>query len=412
MLVKCPGCFTTYRVSDRLVTSNKPAFRCSRCKLIFALELKRKGDLAGEEKPSSESIQRSTDSEPDLPFAASQGEAPELKTEDPNHFTQSPNPPETEVQESSIPTSLERIRREPTDSSLTEFTGASLTGSTEPTPTEQPEQQFFPGAETTTEETPAMAEEEPPAEAQIPAEPPPQPWDLEDKRETALAKQRKLAQEILGVQEAKTEAEAEAATDDFSSREERREREVGVHSFQGGGPVSVIPYISLFGLLLLGFSLLTLMHQFQPERLEAYLKPIPWFGPTVLENKHLREGVVVGSLRTSFQRVLGNREVFVITGKIYNRNPVSVGEIRVEGQIHAGEGKEIARQAISVGNPISQKIIRDMTVREIAILQRLRPQKRFEVAPEGSAAFTIVFLKPTKEIKTFSCQVLSAKGIS
>jgi len=412
MLVKCPGCFTTYRVSDRLVTSNKPAFRCSRCKLIFALELKPKGDLAAEEKPASESIQRTTDSEPDLPFAASQGEVTEREVESPNHFTQSPNHPETEDQEPSIPTSLEQIRNEILDAGLGEFTGASTTESTESTPKEQSEQQFLTGPETTPEETPAMAEEEPSAEASLPAEPPPQPWDLENQREAALAMQRKLAQEILGTQGAKTEGEAGAAADDFSSQEERRGREVGVHSFQGGGPGSVIPYISLFGLLLFVFSLLTLMHQTQPKRLEAYLKPIPWLGPTVLRNKHLRQGIVVGSLRTRFQQILGNREVFVITGKIFNRNPMSVGEIRVEGQIHAEKGEEIAKQAISVGNPISQKIIRDMTVREIAILQRLRPQKRFEVAPEGSAAFTIVFLKPTKKIKTFSCRILSAKGIS
>ena len=185
---------------------------------------------------------------------------------------------------------------------------------------------------------------------------------------------------------------------------------MAAHETRTGGPVSVIPYISLFGILLLTFSLLTLIYQAQPARMEAYLRSIPLFGSVIFKNNHLRQGVVLESLRSGFQKILGGRQVFVITGKISNRNPVSVREIRLEGLIHTARGKEIGRQTISVGNPISSKLIRDMTVREIAILQRLKPQKRFEIAPDGSAAFTIVFLKPAKGIKAFSCRVLSTKG--
>jgi len=99
----------------------------------------------------------------------------------------------------------------------------------------------------------------------------------------------------------------------------------------------------------------------------------------------------------------------VISGKIINRSSVSVREIRVEGQIYSAAGERIKSQAISIGNPISTKIIQDMTAREITDLQRMKPLKRFEILPEESAAFTIVFLKPTKNIKSFSCRVLSAK---
>lgn len=415
MLVKCPGCLTTYRVSENLITSNKPAFRCSRCKLIFALELKPKGEPEEASPAFSETIQRSTDSEPDLPFAASRDEATERSTKESDPFTQSRNLPESEGPEPSIPTSLEQIRGIPKDSGPDEFTGDSLTEPSESTPTEQPEQPFYTGPETNREETTSIPEEEPSEAAQGEEQPPMEHLGLEEKEEPPLTVEEgpPPSREFQVTQEEGSEAQSEEALTDFPTQEEREERrkiEVGAHPFGAGGPVSVVPYISLFGLLLLVFSLLTLMHQTQPERLEAYLKPIPWLGPTVLKNKHLRKGLVVGSLRTGYQRVLGNREVFVISGKIFNRNHVSVGEIRVEGEIHTGGGKEIARQAISVGNPISSKIIREMTVREIAILQRLRPQNKFKVAPEGSATFTIVFLKPTKQIKSFSCRVLSAKS--
>jgi predicted Zn finger-like uncharacterized protein len=35
MLVKCPSCATTYKVSDEILTGTTPAFRCSRCKHTF-----------------------------------------------------------------------------------------------------------------------------------------------------------------------------------------------------------------------------------------------------------------------------------------------------------------------------------------------------------------------------------------
>ena len=39
MLVRCPKCRTTYKVSDDLLKGGTPAFRCSRCKHTFESEL-------------------------------------------------------------------------------------------------------------------------------------------------------------------------------------------------------------------------------------------------------------------------------------------------------------------------------------------------------------------------------------
>jgi hypothetical protein len=161
---------------------------------------------------------------------------------------------------------------------------------------------------------------------------------------------------------------------------------------------------------LLIYALLALTHQAQPLTTERLIKAVPWLGPSVLRNDHLRKGVSLQSLRSGFEKILGNREVFVVSGVAVNRNPMSVREVQIEGYVYNAEGREIERQAISIGNALSSKIIRDLTAQEISILQRLSPQKRFEISPQESAAFVIVFLKPTREIKDFSCRVLSAEG--
>ena len=71
MLIQCPNCQTTYKVSDEVLKGTSPAFRCSRCKHTFELE----ANDAPRELPQvtdlseSASGKPSEDAEPSLPFA-------------------------------------------------------------------------------------------------------------------------------------------------------------------------------------------------------------------------------------------------------------------------------------------------------------------------------------------------------
>ncbi len=502
MLVKCPGCYTTYRVGDNLIDSSKPIFRCSRCKLIFALDLKsniadepdnasiqttleKKGEEPSLPFPSSTEAtgkenendvffsrektesapkqpmeSQSSESEPSLnddpfaqgpdPFAPSQESA--LQSQDPHNESQEPPAQDPKALNRSLDFPMEpQDTAAYNDDSLSE-SQESVTQSEETLSVKDeplsPHEFFAQNQETLTQrednhtqdpepeiknEENFVTRAEEPAEQEEPTAVNPMdmdPFGLERespsrrKNSPAQGNEAEIAPQLtksnvreykgktFGVKK-KDLALSPGPGDTGPSPQpyvERRRPPIATQETRMGGLISVIPYISLFGILLLTFSLLTLVYQAQPARLEAYLKSIPWFGPVIFKNSHLRQGIVLESLRSGFQKILGGRQVFVVTGKISNRNPVSVREIRLEGLIHTAAGKQVGRQTISVGNPISSKIIRDMTVREIAILQRLKPQKRFEIAPDGSAAFTIVFLKPAKDIKSFSCRVLTTKG--
>ena len=70
----------------------------------------------------------------------------------------------------------------------------------------------------------------------------------------------------------------------------------------------------------------------------------------------------------------------------------------------------MGRQATFVGNAISARIIEDMSLREISLLQSLKPQSAYHIPPNGSADFTIVFPKPEAAVASFSCRVLAADG--
>ena len=100
----------------------------------------------------------------------------------------------------------------------------------------------------------------------------------------------------------------------------------------------------------------------------------------------------------------------MISGVALNQNPVVVREIQLIGKVYNEGGKEIERQTIWVGNTISPKIIRGMTLEDIPQLQDLKPLKSFEIPPGDSIPFTIVFLKSAKGAKEFTCEVAIAEG--
>ncbi len=177
-------------------------------------------------------------------------------------------------------------------------------------------------------------------------------------------------------------------------------------------PASTVPFLTLFGLLLMLFAFATAFHVAHPKASEEIVRSIPLVGPAVLKNNRLKNGVALQSLRVGHQTIQGNREVLVVTGIAQNQNPVVIREVRVAGQLYNLDGKEIEHQVIWIGNAISSRIIRGMTVQDISDLQRLKPLKNFEIPPGDSIPFTIVFLKSTKEIRHFTCEVLGAEGVA
>ena len=349
MLVQCPSCHTTYRLSDNLITAPNPTFRCSRCKHAFVLGLR-------------------TDA----------GPAPKTTVAPPSHA------PKEEDRELNFPFPP-REAKERTQEDTEESMAPRIAHETSPQPTK----------------------EVPPS---FPVDNRHNDWSLaptspENEEPFTMSKQRQFSQT-----DSPAQRPLEFKPDWRDSVPAQQEsRPVSAAESSEDGPIPTTSCFILCGALLFMFSFLALVHKAQPEIIEGFLKTIPWLSSTVSRNNHLRQGIVLQTLRTRFQRIQGNREVFVVSGVAINRNPAKVREIRVEGHIFGAEGKVLERRITTVGNAVSAKIIRDLTTQEITILQKLTPPKRFELSPEEPTAFVIVFMKSSAQIKSFSCRVLSAE---
>jgi predicted Zn finger-like uncharacterized protein len=342
MLVQCPKCQTTYKVSDDVLSGAAPAFRCSRCRHTFEFESDENREPTSESSQTADAtiVPPSTADELSLPFGATPKTSADFSDLEQEHLS-----PE---------------RR--TNAIATSSAGHDQWGIGR---TAQPQEKPF-----------VLAEPNAPEAEFVPA--------TEVKNDDPLF--HKL---------------------EFDDPEQNATNITAISPYLDRR-ASIKPFVTLFTFLVIGFALLAAIGYARPEAPESVLRKIPLIGAAVLKNNHLKRGILIKSLSTSYQTIQGNREVFLVSGIALNRNPVVVREIQLTGTVYNEAGKEIERQAIWAGNTLSPKIIRGMTLEDIPQLQELKPLKSFELPPGDSIPFTIVFLKSSKNAKEFTCEITTA----
>jgi predicted Zn finger-like uncharacterized protein len=341
MLIQCPKCRTTYKVSDEVLKGAAPVFRCSRCKHTFELDTNDAREISTERPaaPQSQSTPPLADPELNLPFTR--------KAE---------------------PARADRDTQE-----LVDFSAGEK--DTE-------------GREVDSRGHRSLSDDSRQTE---------HPFIISDMNHAISDERMPVGSKNFAVKKEQDKTESSNNILAISPYLEQR--------------ASIVPFVTLCGLLMIGYSVIAVVSHAHPQTSEEVVKKIPLIGASVLKNNHLKEGILIQSLRAGHQTIQGNREIFLITGVAFNQNPVVVRELRLTGKIYNQEGKELERQTIWVGNSISPKIIRGMTTEDIPHLQNLKPLKSFEIPSGDSAAFTIVFLKSTKNAKDFTCEVLTAEGV-
>jgi predicted Zn finger-like uncharacterized protein len=345
MLVQCPNCKTTYKVADEVLKGAAPAFRCSRCRHTFELEAE----------------------EPSPPAAEA------VETQPP-----SVSPPAEEQELSfSFP-------------AKDEIATAAATGESVDIPPRidtPPEEKIEP--EVGAPDDWSLHGDE---QAKAPAE---APFTLPD-IEPSTPAEREIVQRLESAQE-----EAAAGLDEPAPGMPNILPMTSYLDQQA----SIMPYLTLFTLLLIAYGMAAVVTYAHPKSSEEAVKKIPLFGTAVLKNSHLKNGILLQSLRGGYQSIQGNREVFVISGVALNQNPVVIREIQLTGKLHNEAGKELEEQKVWVGNTLSAKILRGMTLEDIPHLQSLKPLKSFEMPPGDAVPFAVVFLKAGRSVKDFTCVV-------
>lgn len=347
MLVQCPNCKTTYKVSDEVLKGVAPAFRCSRCRHTFELEAESPEETLAAADPK-EAEADSPDQELSFSFA--------------------PQAPETKANAAAVIPEESEKPDERTDTPTTPTVDTSM-------------QWSMHGRD-----------------------------DAKDEAPFTLADSKRRPEQHKFIDEPNDfPADDAQLQHQMSDREAESPDNILPISSYMDQQASILPYLTLLVILVIIFSVITVISYAHPKASENLVKNIPLFGTSVLKNSHLKDGILIQSVRGGFQSIQGNREVFVITGVAVNQNPSVVREIQITGKVYNDSGKEVEHQTIWLGNTLSAKIIRDMTTEDIPHLQSLKPLKSFEMPPGDSIPFAIVFLKSTKAANNFTCEVSLAE---
>jgi Protein of unknown function (DUF3426) len=207
------------------------------------------------------------------------------------------------------------------------------------------------------------------------------------------------------------EALAADADDDADEPDERdararprRRRPAAPAPAEAGVTPARFALRSLLGVSLL-YALVSIYLYTNPDAARDALARIPILGGTLAEARVSPASIQLANVRGEYLRVKGDQLVFAVHGTAVNHAPMRVKSVLIEATLH---GVREERQVVFCG--AAPRDIRDLSVREIALLQTLEPPKDWGIAPGDQADFLVAFTAPPKDLREFSAEVLAVQA--
>jgi predicted Zn finger-like uncharacterized protein len=212
------------------------------------------------------------------------------------------------------------------------------------------------------------------------------------KKRRRAAKVRVAPEPEPEVEDDEPEEEDDVADDD--ARPKRPERAPSVARFALRAMLAVT----------MGYAILSIYFYTHPARVGEMLGHLPVIGQQLAEARLNPASIQLTDVRGEYQRVKGDLLVFVVTGVAINNAPVPVSGIQIQGRI---AGTQELRQVVFCG--AAPRDVRDLTAREIDLLQTLTPPKDWMLAPGQSGHFLVAFVTPPVPLKEFSAEVVAVR---
>ena len=160
-------------------------------------------------------------------------------------------------------------------------------------------------------------------------------------------------------------------------------------------------------LVTLGFAVLSVYLYTNPEGVRTAFGGVPLIGARLIETRLHPDAVQLTDVKGGYERVQGDRLVFVITGTAVNNSEVPARSIQIEGRI---AGAQEQRQVVFCG--ATPRDVKELSLREIALLQTLEPPKDWALAPGEQADFLVVFASPPTDLREFGAEVVAVQAPS
>ncbi|HUY26552.1 MAG TPA: zinc-ribbon domain-containing protein [Candidatus Binataceae bacterium] len=412
--IQCTSCHTRYRIDERVLPDDTPTFKCSRCGHVF------NADPAAA-RPNKTSPRQRSGAAPRADGAAGlrQGAIPLSADPEPAGAAVVSEPPTREAPpaepEPAKPSTAELMNRPFSRESVEPDAGENLSfdfsdegslGAPEETAdTSVREADDWQVGETPAEFAPRAAlaidgQSEPAADAAAARGTAP-PFATRTKPgELRIAQPRfaTAAARPARASDAQHAYASDGLPDDVAYVESR-------------GPAhSAGWFIALFFAVAVGFGLASMAICGEPVASARMLSQAPGLGAHFTRPIVPAMLVALHNVRAQYQPIKGGAVALLVSGTAENVGNDPLHEILIAVTLLDGAQRQVGGQTSYCGNGLTEKMVGEMTPREIEFLQRLDPQKNFAVDATHSAQFLMVFINPPRQ--TAALRISVAKAVA
>jgi hypothetical protein len=155
----------------------------------------------------------------------------------------------------------------------------------------------------------------------------------------------------------------------------------------------------------LAYAALSLYLYASPEASRTLFRSVPLIGPLLVERRLNPAVVHLVGVRGEYQRVRGDSLVFVVSGAAVNQSSVPLRGIQVQAFV---SGADTHRQVVFCG--AAPRDVRNLSLREIALLQTIEPPRGWALAPGEQVPFLAVFPATAADLREFGAEVVAVRG--
>ncbi|MGH7949311.1 MAG: zinc-ribbon domain-containing protein [Candidatus Binataceae bacterium] len=394
--VQCTSCHTRYRIDERVLPEDTPTFKCSRCGHVFStdpparkprLRIARRDSKPARDRrqpahrePAAEQAPAEPDPPPASPDAAESASDTTAESD--------PPPPKPDTDELLNRTVDRDSGSAPSGENLTfdfrdEDSEPALGDDSEP---DEPAPDFRREQWQVGDDAAVAPSPSPPSRTE-PAISPHAPVN-HAAHAAGAASAPPVTQPRFAVDHA-------YLTDDVALVERGAARSAG-------------SFLALFAVLGIFFALLSLIICGEPVASARALNGMPGLGARFERPILPAMRVALLEVEAQYRTIKDGRRALLVTGVARNLSRAPLHTVQIAAGLLDQTERVLAGRATYCGINLSDKMLAEMTPREIDFLQRLEPQKNFVIASGASSRFLLVFTDPPTTARNMRIAVTKA----
>jgi predicted Zn finger-like uncharacterized protein len=173
------------------------------------------------------------------------------------------------------------------------------------------------------------------------------------------------------------------------------------------GSISIRPVLIFLVLVVGAYAVLARALYADPDWARQLTGKIPLFGGGG-QNRSLN--VLLMGVEARYETSKEGSPVLLVRGEAQNQSSSSLQNVQVVTRLFDAAEHPIAEQLAFCGNSVRPELVRDLNIRQIAILKGLKPPQRFAVQAGEKCPFVTIFTELPATVSSFTAEVVAAQG--